>query len=847
MIDFAKHLGKHEIIRKTNPIEIYNTLDRRSETGPLRPAQEQVLHDWYVNRRTERDLIVKLHTGEGKTLIGLLMSLSNLNEGHFPCLYICPNKYLVKQVCSEAAKFGIPVCTIPDDNSLPSAYTGGKSILVTHVQKLFNGYTIFGLKNSAQKAYSVVLDDSHACIDSIKTALSIIIEKKTNQIVYDDIKRLFEDELREQRGGSYADLDNQYADVVMQIPYWSWIDKQNMVVSILSSSQATDNNIKFAWPLLRDVLQFCQAFISGNKIEITPLHIPVDDFGTFSKSAQRILMSATTQDDSFFVKGFGFRASAIDNPLSNPEQKWSGEKMIIIPSLISERIDRELLLIDYIQRDYTKIGAVSIVPSFSRAEYYKQLGGIVVDEKDTKIIDMIKKLKDHTVNKMVIFVNRYDGIDLPDAACRLLIIDSLPYFNSLSEQHEKNCRQRSDSINIRVAQKIEQGLGRGVRGEKDYCAIILVGDDLVRFIKNAETRKYFSDQTQKQIEIGMAIANMAAEELSEFDEALNAVTSTIRQCLRRDEGWKNYYAQTMDTISASTNPVSILGLLQKEKEAMEALVKLNYREAESILQNIVDSTNDENEKGWYLQLMAHATHFNSKNTSNKLQLSAFRHNSELLKPREGIVYKKSSELNQTRVDNIRDNIKLFRCFSEFQASVNTILDDLTFYVDSDIFESAFYNLGLILGFGCQRPDKEYRVGPDVLWCVDKGRYFLFECKNEVKETRNTISKREAGQIDQHIKWFESEYKDAAKQMILVISTKDLSHDAYLDRDTRIMRKGKLNELKKNVKNFVNEFAVYKLTEISTQTLSEWIKLHNLDFERFTNNYTEAFYHKSKPN
>ena len=71
MIDFRKKLSTNRIDRKIDPIELYNTLDRKSVAGPLRPAQEELLRDWYNNRRNEKDLIIKLHTGEGKTLIGL--------------------------------------------------------------------------------------------------------------------------------------------------------------------------------------------------------------------------------------------------------------------------------------------------------------------------------------------------------------------------------------------------------------------------------------------------------------------------------------------------------------------------------------------------------------------------------------------------------------------------------------------------------------------------------------------------------------------------------------------------------------------------------------------------------
>jgi len=107
MVDFKKKLGLKSIEKKVDPVEIYDELDRRSETGPLRPVQREILTNWWLNRKDDKDLVLKLHTGQGKTLIGLLILQSKLNQKKGPCLYVCPNKYLVKQTCQEAEKFGI--------------------------------------------------------------------------------------------------------------------------------------------------------------------------------------------------------------------------------------------------------------------------------------------------------------------------------------------------------------------------------------------------------------------------------------------------------------------------------------------------------------------------------------------------------------------------------------------------------------------------------------------------------------------------------------------------------------------------------------------------------------------
>ena len=80
MVDFKKRLTNKDLPKVLDPVEIYDTLDRASDKGPLRPAQLAVLSEWYESRRNERDVILKLHTGQGKTLVGLLLLQSKLNE-----------------------------------------------------------------------------------------------------------------------------------------------------------------------------------------------------------------------------------------------------------------------------------------------------------------------------------------------------------------------------------------------------------------------------------------------------------------------------------------------------------------------------------------------------------------------------------------------------------------------------------------------------------------------------------------------------------------------------------------------------------------------------------------------
>lgn len=198
MVDFGKRLAKKTVTKPIDPIQIYASLDRAHDKGPLRPAQEAVLQAWNARQATNRDLVVKLHTGQGKTLVGLLMLQSRLNAGKGPVVYLCPDHFLIAQTCDQAKQFGIRVCTADDD--LPDEFLNSSAILVTSVQKLFNGLTKFGLNKSSIDVDTVLMDDAHACADRIREACRIRIP--SDEPAYASLKTLFATDLEQQGVGT---------------------------------------------------------------------------------------------------------------------------------------------------------------------------------------------------------------------------------------------------------------------------------------------------------------------------------------------------------------------------------------------------------------------------------------------------------------------------------------------------------------------------------------------------------------------------------------------------------------------------------------------------------------------
>ena len=73
------------------------------------------------------------------------------------------------------------------------------------------------------------------------------------------------------------------------------------------------------------------------------------------------------------------------------------------------------------------------------------------------------------------------------------------------------------------------------------------------------------------------------------------------------------------------------------------------------------------------------------------------------------------------------NIGKYDSFDEFNLYINELIENLSFGIEAEKFESALKNLGEMLGYVSQRPDKEIRKGPDNLWCVSNKKYVFFEC------------------------------------------------------------------------------------------------------------------------
>ncbi len=228
----------------------------------------------------------------------------------------------------------------------------------------------------------------------------------------------------------------------------------------------------------------------------------------------------------------------------------------------------------------------------------------------------------------------------------------------------------------------------------------------------------------------------------------------------------------------------------------------------------------------------------SKVESNRLQVSAHRGNRYLMKPRHGVEFTPLQVVSQKRVESIIEWIRTHLSYEQLALDIDDILARMEFGVKADRFEEALKALGIALGFSSERPDKEWKEGPDNLWCIEKGHYLLVECKNEVALQRAEITKEESGQMNNACAWFEKYYKGTSAKRIMVIPTNRVSRAAGFVQEVEVMRDKELRKLRKNVRGFFAEFKGADFSSLSETKVQQCLDAHELAVEDLLTKYTE---------
>ncbi len=613
------------------PRDIYAGLAKRPWPY-LRHEQGEVLDEWFDRRRDDRDVVIKQNTGGGKTAVGLLIAQSTLNEGIGKAVYLAPDKYLVRQVREEAARLSVATTDDPQD----PAFLAAQAVLVTNYDKLINGKSVFGVVGDGPEPIDlgIVVDDAHAALATAEDQFRLRVP--ASHETYQKLLDLFADDLQHQSPNKWAELQAKDPTALAPIPFWAWADKKARVMEILHPHRFHDD-FKFAWPLIAEVLHLCTATATAKAVEIRPSCPPIDRIPSFVRARRRVYLTATLSDDSALVTDLDADPSLVVRPVTPGSAADLGDRMILAPVALNPQLDPEA--VRQLARQFADgdrdgdgvpedvpVNVVVLVPSEKAAKAWETYA-----DRTYRVGDLAvggKQLQAGHVG-LVVLVNKYDGVDLPADACRLLILDGIPRPLDGVERREAIALADSSVRLAGEAQRIEQGMGRGVRDSEDYCAVLLLGAGLGVAIHEPRHLSLFSPATQAQLKLSSDIARQIK------GEGLDSVRQALRACLGRRHQWTERSRRALAEVRYAPH-----GTVRPEavalREAFDLAATGRTIAAADRIQLTVNDLDDKALRGWLQEQKAAYMHMTDPVAAQQVLAGALNENQFVLKPAGGV-------------------------------------------------------------------------------------------------------------------------------------------------------------------------------------------------------------------
>lgn len=836
--------GALEKVNRVDPEDIFKHLTPLEGYNYLRDVQKEFLQQWHL-RRSERDIIGKLNTGAGKTLIALLMLQSKLNEKVGPAVYLCPDNQLLNQVVDQANLFNIKVVTIPyvpnQRAEFPVEFLNNEAILVTTFERLFNGRSIFGVKDDGrreiQEIGSLVIDDAHTCIKKARKQATIKIKSSTD--TYQKIFKLFEQTFTQQGEGFLAALKAGESTVTRQVPYWAWEQNRTIIMELLTSLlQQEDESIIYSWGLIGNELRQCDCYINSDYLEITPKILPIEKIPSLNNAKHRYVLSATFSNDADLLNELGISRKAIEFPIEIENKGDAGERLIITPRRYHLDLEDSLMRA-FISGYASKENVVILVPNKYRAKEWKDKFNATIVTKDN-IIDSTNLLKNTNGNLMV-FVNRYDGVDLSGNMCRILVLDGLPSAHSLRDKYHQVAREGSPILISQTAQTIEQGIGRAVRSGTDYSCIFILDNTLVNFISRNSNKKFFSSTTNAQIEFGLSLFD--DEKPQDKREALNEIKLAVDAVLNRDQDWRNFHKDMILNVPLKQKEDSslLLNLAEVEKESLSLFREEKFEQATDLILSFCQQNGDsltEVDIAWYTELSAFTCNPVNPTRANDLQIIAKNHFPTMLKPRNNY-FAKQTRLKGTQSKQFIEWLSNYDNGSDVYIAIEEHVAGLIYSaeVDSYIFEENIRKLGDVLGFSSHKPEAEEGDGPDILWRFENGVNLILEAKSQ--RTTEEIPRSDIEQLLHSIQWHKVKYGDEYPYVPIILHPSNKAmENAHPSSDSRVISTKNLEELKVQLIQLAETLSKRSPNDWNEKQIVQLLTKHGLTYSNFVEKFTD---------
>jgi len=757
MIDFGTFRKPDQKNRPADPRDIFKR--RPSGEGAandLWQGQAEALETWFEG--TKEETLILLNTGAGKTIIGLLIAQSYLNQGVRNVVYSCGTIDLVHQTAREARKLGLAVtCRIGSkfDNEL---FNQGKAFCITTYSAVLNARTVF---RGQLKPGAVIFDDAHVANRIIRDSFTLQIDKDDNASLFQHLIELLRPIFVDvgQKIEFQAALREESTGVVLLAPPCGFFDISDNVTSVLDKEIAdADPQLYFPWLFLRDHLKHCACFVRNDMIEFTPPFLPTFILQAFAKDVKRIYLSATITTKADFTRVFG---RAPQQTIAPNVDAGDGERLFLFASKFEKgTVDPHL-----IKSIASETKVLIAVPSKIRGQRWDDFAVLPERQDFTDKLDAFRAAK---VGGFVL-AGRFDGIDLPGSQCRIMTIDGLPTGGNLIEQYLFDRLQMDHFMATTVSVRLTQLLGRIIRGRQDFGFFIVADRGVENWLKNERNRSLLPELLRRQLYLSEEIE-------SQIPGAINrkVALETMDKVLSRSQDWIDFYRDNINDLDVpearlKDNAEEDEKLVDAGKREVRFMTKLwdndtqgAYLELEPAIKDV--AIYDPVLAGWY-SLWVGMAHYADGKTDAAIDMfeeARRRIGRGLPLPRRHIVETENVGPSKTFIEEALrqvvtgDVAKINDRIAKLRASTSDAFSTLASHKQA---EEAVRIIGSTLGFVSSRPCSDHGVGPDNLWIdVMSKRMIAFELKTD-KKAEALINKDEVGQGLNHLEWLKKQFPE----------------------------------------------------------------------------------------
>ena len=444
--------------RPVDPLAIFEKLTLRGSIENIWAPQGEALKAWHKDHRDASDVVVQLNTGGGKTLVGLLMAQSLVNEKHGHVLYVCPNNQLVEQINERAREVGLaPALRYGGDWTNKEAYDSAHTFCITNYDTLFNGKSIF-LHNPPD---ALLFDDAHVAENVIRSQFTLRLAKEHPAFsrILNLCRKHFANSSQWSR---FADVTSGQRTTVLFVPtfvVWQHADEFRQI--LLDNGVADETETLFVWEHLKEHLNLCCLVADGSGLEITPVVPPISLLSSFEPGVRRIYLTATMPSQASFARTFGVAKPVVIQPSGK-----SGDAQRLFVFASGKDDDKQRASAMKLVED-RKCCVIS--PSYSKGEQWLPRVNLYEKHGGQGEINRFSKSKDA---EMLGLVARYDGIDLPGEACRILLLDRLPTAETLIDRFIDESIQVETIRTSHTATRVVQAIGRIFRSNTDHGVVV---------------------------------------------------------------------------------------------------------------------------------------------------------------------------------------------------------------------------------------------------------------------------------------------------------------------------------------------------------------------------------------